>query len=175
MAKRTWPFENLRILYESYGGIASFVTSSYTLLAVLLTAASASSITSEKWPNHAISILPALAGFSIAAFALYFAILDRESQELLRRPAEQLGGRRPILVLASSIAHALFVQLVALLYAVLFMSAPLEVIKIHSPTHYEAIRTTISSIGQFLTYYGISLVIAAILSIYRTICIRFST
>ena len=71
-------FENLRRLYRHYGGIAAVLTSWYFWVAAFLSALSYESIFDFAWVDMALSVMPSLTGFTIAAFAIIFAILDAE-------------------------------------------------------------------------------------------------
>lgn len=109
-------------------------------------------------------ILPQLAGFSVAAYALFFAVLDEKTRNALRAPSEKLGGRSPLLILASSISHAVIVQVVAVLSALVYMGKPFPCIN-HDLCN--IVNLTAGAVGMFLLAYGIVLVIAAVLSIFK--------
>jgi hypothetical protein len=163
--------ESLAILYRSYGGFSSLVVSEYFWLALLLTGLSWRLGMDEKWAEMARSILPTLAGFSIAAYALFFAVLDERAREALRAPAPELRNRSPLLILASSITHAVFVQVVALITAVVFPAKPFPTLPCLSDlSHW--VNHVVSFTGLFLMLYGIILILAAVLSVFRILEIR---
>ena len=163
--------ESLAILYRSYGGFRSLVVSEYFWLSILLPVLSWRLGVDEKWTDVARSILPTLAGFSVAAYALFFAVLDERARQALRAPAPELRNRSPLLILASSISHAVFVQVVALIIGVVFPAKPFP-----TPECWAALAVwlnfIISFAGLFLMLYGIVLLLAAVLSIFRILEIR---
>lgn len=163
--------ESLQLLYRNYGGWRSLVKSEYFWLALVLSGACWRIGVDEKWTDLARSILPTLAGFSIAAYAIFFAVLDERARNALRAPAPELGNRSPLLILASSISHAVFIQISALLTAVVFPSKPLPYVRDLGVAN-DITNLVASFIGLFLTIYGVVLVLAAVLSIFRILEIR---
>lgn len=172
-------FENLRKLYSRYGGIKAIKTSSYFWVSVFLAALSYSSIAGYEWVDKAIGVMPSLTGFTIAAFAIIFAILDpRMLRKLL---ATDDSGQSPIASIAASIGHAVFIQVSAMIIAIssslVDISGVVEfVAKLicsigYSPEIFlltmEWLALSFSAAGLFFTYYGVMLVLAAILSIVR--------
>jgi hypothetical protein len=163
--------ESLNLLYRNYGGWRSLITSEYFWLSVVLSGACWRIGVDEKWADLAKSILPTLAGFSIAAYAIFFAVLDERARNALRAPAPELGNRSPLLILASSISHAVFIQICALLLAVVFPAKPFPFVLCFGEWN-KAVNLIVSFSGLFLTVYGVVLVLAAVLSIFRIFEIR---
>lgn len=155
---------SLRSLYRSYGGLSALVSSPYSWLSLIAAVAQWPTVPNSKWVETAFDVLPSLAGFSIAAFAILFSILDQSAREALRSPAPELGGRSPLLVLASGISHTLIVQITALIYALIYRAKPLPNIGTDISTLANLI---FSSIGVFALSYAIILVLASVLSIFR--------
>jgi hypothetical protein len=127
--------------------------------------------TSDAWAELAKSVLPTLAGFSIAAYAVFFAVLDERTRDALRAPSDKLGGRSPLLILASAVSHGVVVQIFAMLIAIVYLSKPIPY-SLYYSKHIEISNTIFSAFGLFWTVYGISLVVASVLSIYRVLDIR---
>lgn len=178
---RSGVVENLRLLYWSYGGAKSLLSSEYLFYSVLLSIPTYWVVVTGSWPSLTISVMPALAGFSIASFALFFSVLDAESQAKLSLPSEELNGRRPILMLASAISHAALVQIGALIYAIVFQSGPVEsalnllpedTLPHRALIGIDVIILIFSYLGHLLTLYAILLVAGSVLSIFRLLHIR---
>jgi hypothetical protein len=109
-----------------------------------------------------------LAGFSVAAYALFFAILDEHARDLLRAPAPTLGNRSPLLILASSVSHAVLVQILAVFVSLIYQAKPFPYCaEFESFGH--AVNAAVSCAGLFLFVYGILLVVASVLSIFRVL------
>lgn len=163
--------ESLALLYRNYGGIRSLLLSEYFWLASVLTLLSWRLGVNEAWTDIAKSILPTLAGFSIAAYALFFAVLDERARQALRAPAPELRNRSPLLILASSISHAVLIQVIALVVGICFPAKPFPSVSCW-PNVGKAVNLVISFGGLFLMLYGIVLLLAAVLSIFRILEIR---
>ncbi|MCZ4108706.1 hypothetical protein O3U67_11485 [Brevundimonas diminuta] len=164
MSNSTGFLPNISTLYKNHGGFKSLIRSAYFWISLFVTALCWRFVPGESWPDLAKDILPQLAGFSVAAYALFFAVLDERSRKALREPAEQLGGRSPLLILASSISHAVIVQIVAVLVALVYLSKPLLTC---SDDLAVVVNYSFGSLGLFLLIYGVTLVLAAVLSIFK--------
>lgn len=157
---------NLKLLYESYGGLRSLLRSEYVYLAAVVTALCWRWIAAGEWVPFAQAALPTLAGFSIAAYAVFFAVLDDRARLALRAPAAELGNRSPILILASAVSHTVVVQIVALLVSLVFKSKPFPIMD-GWERYAEVVNGIFSFVGGFMTIYGVILVLASVLSIFR--------
>lgn len=127
--------------------------------------------------------MPSLTGFTIAAFALVFAVLD-ENQLKKLLPADE-NGNSPLLRVAGSLAHAVVVQVFAIVLAFSFETANSDqafaaLQKLYTCFQIDFVITAtilwylpaiFSSLGLLLSYYGFVLVIAAILSLLRMLVI----
>ena len=163
---RTGLRENIAALYNSHGGPRSLVRSAYFWVAVVLTILSWRKVADESWAAIAQSVLPTLTGFSIASFAILFAILDARARRALRAPDPRLDNRSPLLILAGSVAHAVVVQVIAILFSIVFTAKPFPVI---AGLYLEAVTLTwlASALGLLLLLYAIVLVLATVLTIFR--------
>ncbi|SNS45646.1 hypothetical protein [Antarctobacter heliothermus] len=175
--------ENLRILYRLYGGPWAVLKSSFFWFAVFFSVLSYTSVQSASWATTTLSSMPSLTGFTIAAFALVFAVLD-ETQLKKLLPADE-NGSSPLLRVAGSLAHAVVVQVFAIVLAFCFATADsgptlAALKKLYSCFQIDFalteaalgyLATFFSSLGLLLSYYGFVLVIAAILSLFRMLVI----
>jgi preprotein translocase subunit SecE len=123
--------------------------------------------------------MPSLTGFTIAAFAIIFAILDEKMLHALTI-SDDFGGS-PMAKIAAAIGHAVLIQVTALILAIAFKTVNLEEFieltasemnKICWPSSTflvsaNWIKNIGSALGLFCTYYGVMLVLAAVLSIFR--------
>lgn len=164
-------FENLRLVYRNYGGVRSFIKSGYVWTAVAVTVLSWPKVKDGTWGDLSISVLPTLAGFSIAAYAVFFSVLGEKARKVLSSPAAELGNRAPLLILASSVSHAVCVQISAILLSVIFQAKPFPAIRGYE-LEASIFNILFSSIGMFLTAYGIILILASVLSIFRILEIQ---
>ena len=163
-------WESLISLYKSHGGWRSILASGYFWLAVVVCVSCWPTVAEGSWTSFAQSALPTLAGFSIAAFAIIFAVLSEEERKALSRPDERLSGRSPFLILTSAIGHAMVTQMLALLYSLIFHAKPFP--NMLNSKSAEGINIGLSAVGFLLTVYGVVLVLASVLSIYRILEIK---
>lgn len=165
--------ENLGLLYREYGGIWSALRSGYLRCAVLGTFIAAFGKIDFEWSDVTTSVMPSITGFTIAAFALIFAVLSPEQIKLLY-PSEN-DEKSPLLGIMSSIVHAVVVQALSLILASMvkftdWSGTFIYKIIISFPCLNNIIcflHKTIAVLGIFLTIYGLILVLAAVLSIFR--------
>ena len=137
-------FENLKKLYEQYGGFKTVVCSWYFWIAVFLSLISYHSVLDFSWTKIALGIIPPLTGFTIAAFAIVFAILGEEKVRKLTVPNEE--GVSPISTIAASIGHAVFVQVTALTLAIAMETVDLQKVVAlleNNPQCWEALPITL--------------------------------
>ena len=164
-------FGNLRSLYQSYGGIRGVLRSAYFQIALVLTLICWRLPLTEQWATLSQSMLPTLAGFTIAAFAILFAVLDEKSRRSLMAPEQTLQGRSPFLMLGSSIAHAVVIQMVTVIYSVLYTSKPIPTPQCLD-TAAAAVNYVLGLVGTLGLMYSLCLVPAAILSIFKIMELR---
>lgn len=163
--------ENLRLVYASYGGWKSLASSGYLWSAVVISALGWRTTTNGQWVDFALPILPSLAGFAIAAYAVYFSILSEDDRRKLLRPNQRLGGRKPLLVLVSGVSHAVFVQILGILTAIVFMAKPFPTVAGYE-SEAKMINISLSALGLFFTIYGILLILGSVLSLFRVLLIK---
>ena len=148
--------------------------SSYFYISIVLSAVCWPIWLSGDWADIAQAVLPNLTGFSIAAFAILFSILSKDQIELLRTPAASLNDRSPLLVLASTIGHAVVVQASAILIAICYRPSSYSEVAAWFTTRRKLVEQIlkivdigISSLGLFFCIYSIILVVAAVTTIFR--------
>lgn len=172
-------FENIVKLYRAYGGIWAILSSYYFWIAFLCALVSYKSAINKSWIELNIGIMPSLTGFTIASFAIVFAILGPDLvKTLLSRSGK---GSSPITVVAASLGHAIMIQVFSIIVALLSRTADLgELLYIFDKIlkcfgiEFDLLRfftnfvaLPFSFLGLILMYYGVFLVLAAILSIFR--------
>lgn len=159
-------------LYRAYGGISAIVVSPYLWIAVVFSAAVKNLGNAFLWKDFAIGTIPSLAGFTIAAFAIFLAVLsDGQRSALLKIRS---GNFSPLVKLSSSIIHALIVQVLTLILAgatsaidgrkvvEVFCDDPDMVV------FTETIRTSfLPAFGTFLIFYSWLLLISVAISIFQ--------
>lgn len=169
-AFETGLIKSLRLVYASHGGPSAVLRSAYFWSSVIIAVLCWRSVAPESWKQPSMAVLPTLAGFSIAAYAILFAVLDEPSRKALSAPEPDLGNRSPLLMIVGTVTHALIVQVAAILYTFCFdqkpFSAYIECIDSNK------INAIFSAIGLFFFIYSIFLVLASVLTLFRVLEIR---
>lgn len=169
-ALQTGMLRSLRLVYVSHGGLRAIFRSGYFWCSLTLTALCWPSVISESWKSAAMGSLPTLAGFSIAAYAILFAVLDERSRRALAAPEPDLDNRSPLLVIVGIVTHAVITQIITLLYAFCFDQKPLPMLI--TCVNAKVVNAIFSGIGLFLFVYSVTLILASILTLFRVLEIR---
>jgi len=168
MTNKTALRDNLGALYGVHGGWKSIFQSAYFWIAVVFAALSwrFAFETPEVWTSSNITIGPALTGFSIASFAVMFAIMDEKTRLLLLERESKESRSSPLLELFAVVTHTIFIQVLSLIFAIVFMAKPFPTL-----VQFEEVARSVNVIGAFLGillfYYGLSLVLSVALAIFK--------
>lgn len=169
-AFKTGMIRSLRLVYKNHGGIPGVLRSGYFWISIVIAVFSWTSVRSESWKTVAMSSLPTLAGFSVAAYAILFAVLDERARKALSAPDPALQNRSPLLMIVSSVTHAVIVQIITLIYAFCFEQKSLPMLT--NCVKSSEVNLVFSSLGLFMFIYSVTLVLASVLSIFTILDIR---
>lgn len=168
MTNKTALLDNLSTLYRVHGGWKSISQSAYFWMALVFAVLSwrfALEIP-EVWTSSNIAIAPALTGFSIASFAVMFAIMDEKTRRLLSERDSEDVNSSPLLELFAIVTHTIFIQVLSLIFAIVFTAKPFPTL-----AYFEDVARSVNVIGAFigilLFYYGLSLVLSVALAIFK--------
>ncbi len=153
-------YRELQSYWIQYGGIKALITSPFLHVSILITILCYPLWFNQQWWENVISIMPNLLGFTLAGYAIWLAIGDGKFREILSGSTEEKTS--PFMSLNYSFLHFIFIQILALIYAILVsgFSAwgdfwPKEVVKITG------------LIGYLLFIYAIFSAFATVLAIVR--------
>jgi hypothetical protein len=165
-------FKGLYDLYKVYGGPFGLLRSPYFWVSAFLFLVSYGSAISGGWEKHTIGIMPSLTGFSIASFAIVFAVLKPEQVSVLLKKRE--GETAPLLRLFASITHAIIIQVSSILIAYVRTVSDLDWALSKTGTQlncfaplFEWLDWFTSSLGLFFTLYGIVLLLSLAIIIFQ--------
>lgn len=162
--------KSLRLVYQSHGGLRAIIRSGYFWFSAFLTGLCWPSIHSESWKAAAMGSLPTLAGFSIAAYAILFAVLDERSRAALAAPEPKMQNQSPLLVIVSIVTHAVITLIATLLYVFCFDQKPIPVLlRCMNP---EPVNYLFSGLGLFMLIYSATLILSSVLTLFRVLHIR---
>lgn len=164
-------FSTLSDVYAHYGGVRAFLSSKYLWMSCVTALLCTFLGAGEAWIELALTSLPSLVGFSIASFAVFFAVLQPNQVNALLKPNK--NGQSPLVRTLSIICHALVVQVCALIAAgvdnaidelVVLSLVRLTFPEIHS---LQSIWQILNFFGTWLLFYAWLLLPAGVLSIFR--------
>lgn len=163
--------KGLATLYSAYGGFGKLLKSPYLWLSAVFGLIVAYSSKNLTWPDLAISTIPSLTGFSIAAFAIFFSILTDTQRSILLEPRR--SGVAPLVSLLSTVGHAIIVQVFALFSAGLAISLDGMALVRVSELFYSiygvsefVVTKLVPFIGATLVFYSWLLMIAIALDVF---------
>lgn len=161
--------------WKRYGGWSCLITSPFFLAAWVLTLLCAPYWWNGNWWDLSATVIPAVLGFSIAAFALLLSLGDDSFK--LRFGQIRVEGKQSTLTnIATSFFHFIVIQAVALAIAFVggarIMSAVLSMAPEGSLAPWAnfvfiAVAKGFRAVGFFFLAYSLMSALAAALSIYR--------
>jgi hypothetical protein len=169
-------FSDLADYFRRFGGLPAVMFSPYTLVAALITAVCWGDWRSSGWADAPLAMLPALLGFSLAAYALLLAFGDENFRAFLAEEhASQSRTDVPednvLLGISAIFLHFIVIQVVALLMAVVAHAHPLTTFGGIDATqnHYlHTLRNIFAAIGFFTFVLSLATALAAALDIFHS-------
>ncbi len=154
-----------------YGGHAAVMRSPFFHLSFVLLLFTMDTWKSSSWWNDVISIVPNLLGFTLGGFAIFLGFGDEKFKgEIAGKDSAEDDKDSPYLSVSSTFLHFVFVQIVALLWALVAKG-------LHFSFSNPEIRAVADSLkllwllgdilGYWLFLYGICLGAAAGIAIFR--------
>jgi hypothetical protein len=124
-------WHDVRVYFACYGGVPKIIYSPYTHFALLLTLICWGQWHSTDWTAIPLSVLPALLGFTLAAYALLLGFGDESFRKFLASSGkpEQTGrdatSETTLMGVSAIFLHFVVVEIVALLCAIVGAANPL--------------------------------------------------
>jgi hypothetical protein len=165
---------NISDFFARSGGWGALVRSPYVHISLALTLVCYGAWRNGKWSDLPIAVLPALLGFTLAAYALLLAFGDEQFRAFLANCRDDgvepnAPAENALLSVSAIFLQFVVIQAVALLFAIIGHSHPIGTLfpQMHS-TVIQIARNIFSCMGYFLFMLSISLSIAAGINIYHT-------
>ena len=111
--------KRIRSYFRAYGGFRGVLASPIFGLAVIITALSYKDWLTPAWPEKTEMLIPSLPGFSLGTYAILFSLISLRLKGALRR-AKSENGTSYLESLNATFFHFIFVQVIALIWAILF-------------------------------------------------------
>lgn len=171
------------LYWTDYGGIHALSRSRYFRFSIVFTILSFALWSKEGWWENAISVVPAIIGFSLAAYAMLIAFANERFLKIITTPIPAKGEQDPkktapsvYLSTGAAFVHFIIVQTTALLLALAckalyvpvwhpvqkllhLLGIPLDV--------FVWLTRSAWFVGYFVFIYGILCGLAATMRIYR--------
>lgn len=151
-----------------YGGRSAVLRSPFFHVSFVLLLLTANTWLYTKWWEDVASVVPNLLGFTLGGFAIFLGFGDEKfKSEIAGNDPFEESDDSPYLVVSSTFLHFVFVQMIALLWALAAkgLHFDLPVPEIAYPV--KIIGLFGSAVGYWLFLYGICLAAAAGLAIFR--------
>lgn len=165
-------FKNLKIIFDLYGGFPALWTSSYFRISFVVTLLLWPLAVSGRWVDRAISILPSVTGFSIAAFAIILAIGDDRFRRSMAKVDAIRAGESDLVILSANFCWFICIQVFSMIYAVIFDARPVPYFcKFVTEFRYcdkvfLITNLLFSTLGLFIFIYAVFLIIASIFQMF---------
>jgi len=159
-----------------YGGVKALIISPFLHISLLLTFILYPLWIVEKWWDIVIAILPNLIGFSLGGFAILLAIGGSKFLSLISGE-ENKEKHSPFMGMSSSLFHFIFIQILALIAAILckglyvevpsFLKYLIGLLNIPLKTYIGLSQNVFWFLGFLLFMYSIISAIAVAFTIFR--------
>ena len=175
LSQRYWeaslegPMDIFSRYWKAYGGTRDLARSAYLHASVVMLVITFHFWIFHKWWEQPLSIIPNLLGFSLAGLAVFVGFSDREYQSLLATTKDD-KGTSVFLSTCATYIHFVVIQFMSLVFAIVAKSldfdldwpAPLD-------TFVRPAFCVFSAIGYLLFLYAIFSMVAAAMSLFRTV------
>jgi len=161
--------KSLGRIYKEYGGVKALLLSPFFWFSFLVTIGVVLAGVSESdFLDLPLRVSPPLIGFTIASFGLVFAVTSEDTRLILSQRDENLNNRIPLLVLVAKIVHAVFVQLLALVFVTLIWIRPIPYFECYAD-FIDPVNNFFFWISSFLFFYGISLIFSVAITLFTLV------
>lgn len=112
-------FGTIRSYWHDYGGFREWLQSPFVHFSVLVTALYMKGVVSLDWEKSAITSLPTVLGFSLAAYTITFTLMGSALHRALSTAVDEKTGMPLIRMVNATFFHVVFFQAISLIYATL--------------------------------------------------------
>ena len=164
----------MRGYWTVYGGTRALFSSPYAHAALVLLPFTYGIWARPNWWDVPLAVLPSLVSFTLAGYAMLMAFGNDRFKDFLR---DRNGQEGPLLPMSATFAHFIFVQIFAIIAALVLKTRPLQTISELYPSMTEItfMKTRLRfycgmvcwGAGFFMFLYSLTSVVAATLSVFR--------
>lgn len=173
-------YKRLLKYFSDYGGLPAVLGSPLFHISFFITVMNYHVWMRTSWVETVQSMLPNLLGFSLGTYAILFSLIENNLRRALNS-VEAIPGVSYMKFINATFFHFIFIQVLAMLWAIVYSGTLFYDIYSNFPTFYgnvECFFKIMSFIGAFFGYflfvYSISLTVGAALVVYRLASIKRS-
>ena len=153
--------------WQIYGGSRAFLRSPYLHVSLALSVVTANTWLFHCWWDTVLSVLPNLLGFTLGGFAIFLGFGDDKFKAAIAgNDPDETEDYSPYMSVTSTFLHFVFVQIVALLWALAAKGLHFDLPWTLPAEFFFWIGSVGDFIGYWLFLYGLSLSAAAALAIF---------
>ncbi|UNK78579.1 hypothetical protein MNQ96_13575 [Sphingopyxis granuli] len=167
-------FRQINVYWKEYGGWLGFLSSPFVHISAIFTALYAAGYLPIDWHTLAITALPTLLGFSLAAYTITFTLMGSALHRALSAAIDNKSGISLIRTVNSTFFHVVIIQSLALLFSILNKGTLIPEIILAMPLIHTAKINAISFVvslgnitGFFLVIYSMFLLASIAIGMFR--------
>jgi len=159
-------FSNIKLYWRGYKGWGALARSPYLHLAIVFSLLMFPYWEKEWW-QIALTVISNLLGFSVGGYAIWLAIGEQGFTDKLAGPGRDKDNPSPYIIINATFVHFVFVQVLAMLAALLFQAWVPEPIDAEMPIQMWTAIWFLSAAGYTLFLYALFMALAAAFTIFR--------
>ncbi|MBL9007274.1 MAG: hypothetical protein JNJ46_23655 [Myxococcales bacterium] len=169
-----------RFYWNAYGGLGAFFSSPYCHIALVITVITKNYWLSNCWFDQALSIVPSLLGFTLAAYTIILTIGNDQFRRILASifypenssppKTEKTDSPSVLMVNSTVFFHVLFIQMITTVSSVLCKEYRLSthiVDQVKGPFPVAWWSITMHGIAYFFYILSLLLILAACVCVFR--------
>ena len=167
-------FRQINVYWKEYGSWSGFLASPFVHISAVSTALYATGYLNVDWQNLALTALPTLLGFSLAAYTITFTLMGSALHRALSAAIDKKSGISLIRIVNSTFFHVVMVQSVALVFSILnkgtLVPDIIRALPLIDAAKLEAVSFFIflgNAVGFFLVIYSIFLLASIAIGMFR--------
>jgi len=167
-------FRQINVYWKEYGSWPGFLTSPFVHVSAVATILHATGHLNVDWQNLALTALPTLLGFSLAAYTITFTLMGSALHRALSSAIDKKSGISLIRIVNSTFFHVVIVQSFALVFSILnngtIIPDIIQMLPLIDAAKSDAISFVVflgNTIGFFLVIYSIFLLASIAIGMFR--------
>ncbi|AYR22309.1 hypothetical protein [Herbaspirillum rubrisubalbicans] len=159
----------LSTYWHAYGGWRAIIFSPFFWISIILAIISTHFWLTQPWWDQVLSVMPNVLGFTLGGFAIFLGFGDEKFRELISGQDEGDNSASAYMEVSATFLHFVLIQLFALLAAIIAKAVSFD-----TPDCLKSIlgmltwlRAPADFLGYWLFLYGLCIIAASALAIFR--------